>query len=682
MNDGDHYRAMHLEGGKFEPGAREISRTLDALATLAESHNLSRDAIQLAIEIASFEPGLADDTRDTIAVLVVAALAALEAGSTRLPVTGAAGRDALIAMLRALGEMPLGNDAPARFARGIEALLESGTAPATIGREDDDYKPLIYRAPFIYIRKIRVAERELAERVASMLAEAPSPSFTETEILNAAADVCARPVATQAGSVILSDEQRAAVEASARARLTVISGGPGTGKTSIVIAILRLMARLGIDARSIALAAPTGKAANRMSECLARALAASTADDETDRVLSEARLEPSTLHRLLGYSPESQRFRHHRNDPLDARVVIVDEGSMLDLTLMERLTGAIGVGARLIILGDADQLPSVAAGAVFRELIPDQSTSNSYRPSAIDRSCVRLVRNFRMSSDDTGGSAILALARCINEGVAEIVGRGPQPHPLMMAARRESAREIQFAGAEFLAFGPPALNDFLDRWHRERVRGGDELEALRQRTFTEGADGFDAAEVEHLRKLFAFSAASRILTVTRVFESGADRINERMHWRTAGDARSFGGIGRMWPGEPVIVIRNDYERMLFNGDNGLVLRVRREQGGAGTLMAVFARRGNFAAYRLDMMRDAFELSYAMTVHKAQGSEFESIALVLPEKKIPLLTREVLYTAVSRARRSVVIVGSESVLADGVAERTARYSGLRELIAGA
>ena len=457
----------------------------------------------------------------------------------------------------------------------------------------------------------------------------------------------------------MSDEQRSVVEASARAGLTVISGGPGTGKTSIVVAIIRLMVRLGVDPSQIALTAPTGKAANRMGECVIESLTRIEQRDAVDQALLDAHLEPSTIHRLLGYSPDSGRFRHHRNNPLSAKVVIVDEGSMLDVTLMERLTNAIQPGARLILLGDANQLPSVAAGSVFRALVP--SAEDGRGPLAA--ASIRLEVNHRMKSDDASGLSILLAARSINDGVAPVV------------EQRSSPAELTFAGVEFLGATPRELGPFLDRWYAERVRGGKDVADLIKHEYVERDGIFDDANCARLRALFAHAAKSRILCVTRVFETGAERINARLHSRAAETADVTADRIPFVVGEPLIVLRNDYERGLFNGDNGILLWVRRH--GSQMPMAIFPRGGNFVAFRIEALREFVELSYAMTVHKAQGSEFDSVAIVFPEKPVAMLTRELLYTAVSRSRSSVVIVGAESVLSNAVATRVERYSGLAD-----
>jgi len=223
--------------------------------------------------------------------------------------------------------------------------------------------------------------------------------------------------------------------------------------------------------------------------------------------------------------------------------------------------------------------------------------------------------------------------------------------------------------------------DFLDRWYAERVRGGREIAELVGHEYVERDSRFDDADCERLRQLFAHAGKSRILCVTRVFETGADQINARLHSRAA---ESAGLAAERLPfavGEPLIVLRNDYERGLFNGDNGIRLWVRR--GAASQIpMAIFPRGDNFVAFRFDALREFVELGYAMTVHKAQGSEFDSIAIILPEKPVAVLTRELIYTAVSRSRASVVLVGNESTFNHAIASRVERFSGLAEGIRAA
>ncbi len=340
---------------------------------------------------------------------------------------------------------------------------------------------------------------------------------------------------------------------------------------------------------------------------------------------------------------------------------------MLDLKLMERLTSAIQAGARLILLGDADQLPSVAAGSVFRDLAPLRDDD----PSPLTAASARLEGNHRMDSENAAGRAILHAAQSIKDGDSRFLNSVDEAGA-PIAARRSSADQLTFSGVEYLPTASKDIGSFLDCWYVDRVRGETEVAELCAHEYVERDGGFDESDRKRLRHLFAHAGKSRILCVTRVFETGADRINTRLHSRAVEAA----GVGRSVLGEPLIVLRNDYERGLFNGDNGIRLGVRR--GNASQIpMAIFPRGDNFVAFRFETLRESVELGYAMTVHKAQGSEFDSIAILLPERPIAVLTRELIYTAVSRSRTSVVIVGDESTLNHAIATRVERFSGLAE-----
>ncbi|HWJ40971.1 MAG TPA: ATP-binding domain-containing protein, partial [Candidatus Limnocylindrales bacterium] len=288
---------------------------------------------------------------------------------------------------------------------------------------------------------------------------------------------------------------------------------------------------------------------------------------------------------------------------------------------------------------------------------------------------MRLEVNHRMKSDDASGRSILLAARSINDGDTNLLSSVDDANAPIVA-RHASSKELAFAGVEFLAATPPELGPFLDRWYADRVRGGTAITESIKHEYVERDGGFDDADCERLRLLFAHAGKSRILCVTRVFETGAERINARLHSRAAETADVAAERIPFVVGEPLIVLRNDYERGLFNGDNGILLWVRRSNG-AQVRMAIFPRGSNFVAFRFESLREFVELSYAMTVHKAQGSEFDSVAIVLPEKPVAVLTRELIYTAVSRSRKSVVIVGDEWTFNQAIATRVERFSGLAD-----
>ncbi len=641
----------------------EFRRRLLQIESGASALNLDAAAVHLAAEIAALEPDLDQQQRLALILLITASLAALQEGSTRLPATGA---DAHAPMARIVGALcgdAFGPAGPQAMLDAIETMLESGEAACVIGRQPDDYRPLLYLRPFIYHQRVRTAEAALAALLARRLAQVPIEN--QREAIDAAiGDIVSRPGEVAGNKLLLSAEQREGVAKAAAYKLALISGGPGTGKTSIILAILRVLVRTGVKPEQIALAAPTGKAAYRMGESIADGLERIEDPAPDDRMLKESRPAPATVHRLLGYSPSRRRFTYHRGNPLEAAVVIVDEGSMLDLSLMERLVGAIKPDARLIVLGDADQLPSVAAGAVFRDLVSAAAQAGA-RPAKYPAIATRLTHSYRMDTNDPAGRAVFSLAQAINTAaLTDGAGGG---------ARRERPDELRFEGVEFLSSARP-VETFLDRWYGARIdpAGIDKLSA---QVFEESEHGFDEAARIAIERIFNHLAASRILCFTRVLSTGSQRINAGLHRRWA-DGAGLAPEREFLPGEPVIVTRNDYERMLFNGDQGVILRIRRP-GGRASAMAVFRRDGKFQAFHLPALREALELCYATTIHKAQGSEFDAVAIMMPEQDIPILTREALYTGVTRSRRSVVIVGQEELLRVGIARAIERFSGLGE-----
>jgi exodeoxyribonuclease V alpha subunit len=651
-------------------GRSAFNDRMRALEVAVTGFNLAPESVHLAAELAGLQPALEADERMALIMLILISLIALQEGSTRFPVAGPLSNAPMRRILGPLCANGFGDNAVNTIATSIDTILQTDRVSAVIGRGEDEYRPLLYIAPYIVHHRIYHCEAELANRLINLLTTNPRHQTDAETLARALQDVIARPVIVNGMQIVMSAEQRDVVAASARAGLTVVSGGPGTGKTSIIVAILRLIVRLGIDPSQIALTAPTGKAAYRMGECIAESLTRIEQRDDVDQALLDAHLEPATIHRMLGYSPDSGRFRHHRNNPLSAEVVIVDEGSMLDVTLMERLSSAIQPGARLILLGDANQLPSVAAGSVFRDLV----SSPQDETSPLAAASRRLEVNHRMKTESAAGRSILFAARSINDGDTSLLNSVDESNAPIVA-RRASPDELTFTGVEL--FTPPRdLGPFLDRWYIDQIRGGPEIAKLIAHVYVERDGRFDNVDCERLHRLFAHAGKSRILCVTRVLETGAERINARLHSRAAETAGAT--AGRVWfvVGEPLIVQRNDYERGLFNGDNGLRLWVRR--GDSGQIpMAIFPRGDNFVAFRFDALREFVELGYAMTVHKAQGSEFDSIAIVLPKKPVAVLTRELIYTAVSRSRTSVVIVGDESMLNLAIGSRVERFSGLAD-----
>jgi len=634
------------------------------------SFNLDPSVAHLAAEIAAFDRDLRVDQRLALIMLIVASMVALSEGSTRLPVTGPLAREPLARILGPLcaaTQTDRDQVSAAEMARAIAKMLDTKAAPSVIAYSPDDYRPLLYLPPYLCHQRIRAAEVRLAERLRPLL-DADGAVASARDIAAAIGDVCDRPHRIGERDITLSGEQRDAVSIAAMHRLALISGGPGTGKTSIVLALVRLLVRLGIRPGDIALAAPTGKAAHRMGESIRDGLAQVRDPAAADLQLIDGRLEPLTMHRLLGYSPGRGVFLHHRNNPLPATVAIIDESSMLDLDLMQRLAAALRPKARLVLLGDADQLPSVAAGAVFRDLVG--AVSNRKDDSA-GRISIRLMHSYRVNQDTGAGRAIFILAQRINQGA---IADADDP-PLIQ--ERAAPDALRFAGVELIDTAQSSIDDFLDRWYDRKIRDA-EIDALANKVYTHGENGFDRQSCAELQRVYSHLAASRILCATRVRATGAERINTALHRRAAATAKRPSERAHFLAGEPVMVVRNDYDRNLFNGDQGLIVRVRRPDGGEAP-MAVFMGDDSCTAFHLTALGDVLELSYATTIHKAQGSEFDCVAVIMPEDNLPLLTRELLYTAVSRARNSVVLVGSIETARAAVARIGTRYSGLAELL---
>jgi exodeoxyribonuclease V alpha subunit len=451
--------------------------------------------------------------------------------------------------------------------------------------------------------------------------------------------------------------------------LAVVTGGPGTGKTTTVLAVLALLVEQALARGEapprIALAAPTGKAAARLAESVVSGRARlALPPDVSTHVPAEA----TTLHRLLGWQPRTPtRFRHDAAHPLPYDVVVVDESSMVDLALMAKLLDAVPSHARLVLLGDRDQLASVEAGTILADVCGDgdvpcsaewsarlatlrasapssSAIPASAAPSSAIADCVVRLRVSRRFHDDGG---IGALARAINDGDAA--------RALAVLEDDDTGQvvwEPSDGGADRAALAPV-----------RRLA----LPAYRQSVTLDGP----AAALAALDR-FRVLAAHRAGTVGVAGLNGA--IVEALA-REGTLPRDAAGA-RWWHGQPVMVTENDHALELYNGDVGVVLR----DGASGLRVWFRASDGGVRALAPARL-PAHETVFAMTVHKSQGSEFDEVVLVLPPRPSPVLTRELLYTGVTRAKSKVTVVGSAEVLRAGIAERVQRASGLREALWG-
>ena len=504
----------------------------------------------------------------------------------------------------------------------------------------DGAVPLVFEHDRLYLRRFREAEVRLASAIQARVG---LPSMDDTLPALATRFRALFPVGPE------TDWQAVAVAACLRSRFSVITGGPGTGKTTSVARLIAMLLEQNPDVR-IALAAPTGKAATRLGEAVQQTLGQiGLASAIRDRLLSAG----STLHRLLGYHPHDDTFRHNASNPLEFDVVIVDEASMVPLLLMDTLFAAVLPDARIVLLGDHDQLASVESGTVLADLVEasgaltsahgaalatayatlsgiDLPTSNVVAP--LRDTVVRLVRSHRF--DDTKG--IGALARAIRDGDAD------------------GAIAVLQRPDESLVRGAESVQE--DQW----------LDTLAEPANVLFAAASPGAALEALGRI-------RVLCATNIGPAGTDAITPRIEQMLRRHGHDV--TGRFYKGRPLLITRNDYALGLFNGDIGVVWTEVDDGVGVHRAFVSSPDIGKAATgFPLPQLPDAVT-AWAMTVHKSQGSEFDTIVVVLPDNDVRTLTRELLYTAVTRAKSRVIIVGPDESLRLAVGRTVQRGSGL-------
>ncbi len=505
--------------------------------------------------------------------------------------------------------------------RVSQALLAGHSCLALTGEEarflrlsplvsDGGTSPLVLHNRRLYLHRYYRYETRLAEQIRAMAA---SPQTAEP-----GGDLADRLFDAGAPT---TDWQRQAARMALLQTLTIICGGPGTGKTTTVVKILALLLEAAEGRRdlTVALAAPTGKAAMRLGEAIGQSLKRLTLPDNIGTRMPTA---ASTLHRLLGVRLGSVQFRHNRENPMGWDVVVVDEASMVDLAMMSKLVDAIKPGARLILLGDKDQLASVESGAVLGDFI-----------RGLPRNTVELQKTYRFDTH------IKRLAEAINgadSAAAWTVLADPQ------------AASVTLLEEEVIGF----ISSRYTRFMAAANEPG-------------GAD---------CREVFALFNSFRVLSAVHYGNRGVEALNRRVEQALA--RRGFGCRPETWyPGRPVIIARNDYGLDLYNGDIGICLT----DPGTGELKVWFERADggllNYAPSRLPL----HETVFAMTVHKSQGSEFDEVVVILPEEDNRILSRELVYTAVTRAKTAVRLVADKEILRLALSRNIERASGLADLL---
>lgn len=514
--------------------------------------------------------------------------------------------------------------------------------------------PLVLENGLLYLRRYREYERRLAQglqRIATHSVAEADPGRLATLF---------RQLFPQAREGI--DHQARAAAVALRHPLVLVTGGPGTGKTTTIARLLVLLAAQAVQADQalprVALAAPTGRAAERMAESLRLAVQRLRLVGIAPALCDAMPSTGTTLHRLLGVIPDSPRFRHHADNPLPYDVVVVDEASMIDLPLMTKLVEAVADGSRLVLLGDPDQLPSVEAGDVLsailrasgdglgtqaddaqalRVLLAPDALQPVAPPRRFAGRRVQLQRGYRQ----TDALDLAPLARAVREGNS--------------ATALALLRVGTLAGVHFHEDQSDPLQH-----HREHLLG-------HWRGLGEAADPGQA---------LANAGRIRLLTAVREGPQGARGLNARIEALLAGVPRPGMAPG-YFHGRLLLITENSYRHRLFNGDIGICLIDRH-----GSVTAWFPgetpdQPRGFHPGALP----AHESAFAMTVHKAQGSEFDEVWLQLPRRDNRVLSRELIYTGMTRARQSLHVLGSAEVLEAALARHASRLSGLAARLQG-
>jgi exodeoxyribonuclease V alpha subunit len=463
------------------------------------------------------------------------------------------------------------------------------------------------------------------------------------------------------------DWQKLACAIALRGSVAIITGGPGTGKTYTVARLLALLFAMANDAghQRIALAAPTGKAAARLKQSIDKALT-ELADKVGGalplRELTARMGAARTLHSLLGARPDTRAFAHHKGNPLDVDVLIVDEASMVHLEMMAALLDALPPGATLILLGDKDQLASVEAGAVLGDLCHD-AQAGGYSP-------------------DTLAYALAAAGETIPAEFAGSAGALAQQTVMLRHSRRFGGPIGQLALAvnggdvaraeQVLRGGDSAVN-WIEHAHQHHVL---QLAGDGYAPYLSLIAGFDGRGHEAwVRAVLQSFEAFRILCAVRDGEWGVTGLNAAIEQKLE-SARLIRGRGEWYVGRPVMVTRNDYGTGVFNGDIGLTLN---DPARPGSLRVYFLEGDKVRSVLSTRLRHV-ETAFAMTVHKSQGSEFRHTVLVLPKERGSMIARELIYTGITRASSVFTLVSAGSGgLGEAIVRKTRRASGLREMI---
>ncbi|APR99956.1 exodeoxyribonuclease V subunit alpha [Pajaroellobacter abortibovis] len=643
----------------------------------APQRQWGEELLSIAWEIVeSVEPPCSEIHKTPLGFLVLASLLSVRYGHTRLPFRGE-GKATFQNIMEELG-------VPLCIQQQIMRWLEESHIPTelqSIIGHGGEAKPIVIERGALALHKLYRMEKVLAQWVQSH-ADSAQQQIDKNAMDAAVQDVYQRPPFWKKKPMWLSLEQKKAVEAAALSNVLLITGGPGTGKTSVVVSILRMLVRLGLSPHQMALVGPTGKAARCLDKSVRTSLEAIDSPSLEDRELLTEVPRAQTIHSLLRYVPSTDTFRHHSLSRLPYQLVCVDEASMVDVSLMVYLVQALCDTTRFILLGDVDQLPSVEPGAVFRDLLSIPSEKNQ------EKWCTaRLTENFRIQSEERREEGILSISYQIRSG--QVPSSFTSPSCFQSMDSPFSFEAIRRKDAELLEGEWTAMEDpFLKKWFQTHIEPASSLRKVIQTTYPFPMNGASMDMYPELRSLLLHYEKSRILGATYFVREGGgmDQINQKLHQHMLKFIQPYHldyiGSFPFCPGEPVLLYQNDYTHGLRNGDQGIVLRIKQAEKEQELAVAFLSFQGcqeELLLFPLFLLADRLEHAYAMTVHKSQGSEFDHVALILPQAATPFLTRELIYTAITRSRTSVVILGQLSILHQGITRTTPRHTWLPHLL---
>jgi exodeoxyribonuclease V alpha subunit len=629
-----------------------MTRAIDQLETLGVLH-----AVDAALGRLLAEKSARDG--ETVGLAGALASAALTQGHSCLPLAALHG---FVAELAEKAQARVPDGLPS-----VESVRTALLASPLVARDAASAAALVLDADErLYLRRYFVYEQTVAHALAVRLPQANADTADHDALRAALARLFAGDVRDGRAADI---GQCTAVLLALRSRLLIVSGGPGSGKTTTVLKLLELAIEqaqtAGLPSPRIALAAPTGKAAARLSETLR-----ARGEGRTNDAIPHA---ATTVHRLLGIGADGRYARHDREHPLPCDLVVIDEASMLDLALAARLCAALAPSTRLILLGDRDQLAAVEAGHVFGALCQAATAAGGYSPDL-----ARWLKS--ILGEDCAGARSIAPAFISAERAGRSESRPCQDGVISFADAFVELRGNHRFGAQSAigrlaaalrqGDGEAALH-VLDEGRAEARRTAVSTAALLPRIVRDLVPRY--AELAHAADpvaAFVIADRFRVLCALREGPFGAVALNAAIEHELRRHAESA-DAGAWYRGRLVIIGGNDYRLGLFNGDVGVAL----PSGERGALEVWFRSADGSLRALPPLALDACEPAWALTVHKAQGSEFDEVVVVLPERDSRVLTRELVYTAVTRARKKVDLWTSGEILAIAATRSARRWSGL-------